>query len=472
MRRGDDGCRALTALALLVGCGSGSADMPDATPLPAWDRGLPPSEVMAGPRDLVPARGIIHLHSPYSHDACDGEPRDEATGAVDEACLADLRAGLCATRMDYAALTDHDDTMADEEFETLLLQRGDDQLVDDVFGAPIANRVMCDDGHDVLLTVGGENPIMPFMLDHHVEGTVQERHDLYNGDDATAVAAFRAAGAVVWIPHSEQRTLAELLDLAPDGLEIYQLHANIDPDIREQYLGLDAGGAFAAVAPFADTNPGGPEPDLALLAFLERNDPSVELWDSLLQLGHRATGSGGTDAHQNALPILLRDGERGDSYRRMMRWFSNVALVEDPDDIGSIEEAIRDGRMFVAFELMGTPEGLDVHIDDGGVAVEIGGSVPAGAGATLEVTLPTVYALDPSLPTPTITARVIKVTGLGPSVVAQGAGPFSVPLDEPGAYRVEVDITPLHLAGYLGNLGPEAAERQLPWIYVSPVYVE
>ena len=42
-------------------------------------------------RGLLPARGIIPLHSPYSHDACDGDPRDEFTGAVDEDCLGDLR---------------------------------------------------------------------------------------------------------------------------------------------------------------------------------------------------------------------------------------------------------------------------------------------------------------------------------------------------------------------------------------------
>ncbi len=28
----------------------------------------------------------------------------------------------------------------------------------------------------------------------------------------------------------------------------------------------------------------------------------------------------GTDAHENSFPIMLRDGERGDSYRRLLRW--------------------------------------------------------------------------------------------------------------------------------------------------------
>src|SRR5688572_2975990 len=124
-------------LLVAVGCGGDddapAADAPaadgaagsDAAPdLPAWDRSLPASEVMGTRRGLEPARGIVHLHSPYSHDACDGEPR-AMDGTVDETCLEDLRRALCDTTMDFAALTDHDATMADEPWdERLFLARG------------------------------------------------------------------------------------------------------------------------------------------------------------------------------------------------------------------------------------------------------------------------------------------------------------------------------------------------------------
>jgi hypothetical protein len=454
-------------LVVLAACGSGGGGDPvDATALPAWERGLPPSSVMGPWRTLEPARGIIHLHSPYSHDACDGEGRDEETGALDEACLADLRAALCETRMDYAALTDHDATMADEAFEDLLLVRGDDQLVRDELDQPVANRIACAGGHRVLLTVGSENPYMPIMLRRHVDGTIEERHAIYDGRTPTDAAAWRAAGAIVWTPHVESKEIDEVRAIAPDGLEVYQLHANIDPDIREDYLGLDGSQAFEDIAQFADTNENGPEPDLALLAFLDPNRPALAMWDELLGEGLRLAPSGGTDAHQNALPITLRDGERGDSYRRMMRWFSSVVLAADRTDLDSVRLGILEGRMFVAFELMGTPAGFDVHAG----ATELGGV--AEPGQTLEVTLPTVHGLDPSLPPPEIVGRVIRVTAEGATVVAEGPGSLSASLDTPGAYRVEVEITPLHLAGYLGNLGPEMAERPLPWIYTSPIYVE
>lgn len=466
-------CSALTLwlpLAAMAACGGDDAAQPDAATVPAWDRGLPPSSVLAAPRGLQAARGIIHLHSPYSHDACDGEPRPG--GAVDEDCLADLRAALCTTRMDYAALTDHDDSMADESFEDLFVRRGDDQLVLDGGGAPIASRLACPDGHRVLVTVGSENPIMPIMLDRHVAGTASERHATYNGDDADTVTAFRTAGATVWIPHTEQRTTSELLTLAPDGIEVYQLHANIDPDIRRDHLGLPASGAITAVLEFADTNPGSPEPDLALLSFLLPSTPALARWDELLAMGRKVAGSGGTDAHQNSLPIMLKDGERGDSYRRMLRWFSNVALVADRSDPAQIEAAVRAGRMYLAFEIMGTPVGFDARAVAGATVTELGGELAASAGATLEVTLPTIHGLAPELPAPEIRARIIRVAAGGPTEVAAGTGPtLSVALDQPGAYRVEVLIRPHHLGPYLGNLGTAYADAEHPWIYASPLYV-
>src|SRR5438067_11991814 len=99
--------------ALLVAACGGSSTKPV---LPAWDKTLPDASVMGVRRGLTPARGIIHLHSPYSHDACDNHPRDATTNAPNEACLEDLRTALCVDKIDFAALTDHDDTMADEDF--------------------------------------------------------------------------------------------------------------------------------------------------------------------------------------------------------------------------------------------------------------------------------------------------------------------------------------------------------------------
>ena len=465
----------LFAVVTFAGCDCGSdAAAPDSGPnLPTLDRGHPPAlESFGERRGLIPARGIIHLHSPLSHDACDGNPRDEDTGAINEPCLADQRAALCDLRIDFASLTEHDASMADEEFDDLFLVRGDDELVNGPGGTPIAKRILCDSGHQVLAFTGGENDLMPIMIESHPAGTVQERHDYYNAGDVAAVTAFRENGGLVVVNHAEGRTLADLELLAPDGMEVYQLHANIDPDIRVEDLGLDASGAIRAVADFADTRPEGPEPDLALISFLEPMTPSLEKWDALLGQGRRIFGTGGTDAHQNALPILLRDEERADSFRRMMRWFSNVALVADPSDPIAVKAAVAEGRFFIAFELFGTPNGFDVHAASATDTAELGAEVLATDGYELRVTVPTVYALDPTLPTPVIRARIIRAGASASTEVAEGSGPtLSVPLDAVAAYRVEILITPHHLGPYLGILGTDHAEREQVWIYSNPIYV-
>ncbi|MBK9032777.1 MAG: hypothetical protein IPL61_16160 [Myxococcales bacterium] len=462
------------ALAALAACGGDDGTTPppiDAAAPPAWQPGLPAAATMGARRGLTPVRGIIHLHSPFSHDACDGNPRPGPGGEIDETCLAHLRAALCTLHIGYAALTDHDASMADEDFATLFSARGSDELIMGANG-PIASRVHCADGHAVLLTVGSENPMMPIMLDRHVPGTVAERHDVYNADTPAAVAAFHDAGALVWIPHTEQRTTAALIPLAPDGIEIYNLHANLDPNIRRDHLGLDPNAAIQAVIAFAEQSPEGPEPDLALLSFLEPSTPALTRWDELLAAGLRVTGSAGTDAHENTLPIMLRDGERGDSYRRMMRWFANVALTTQPDDPVAIEAALAAGRMFVAFELLGTPVGFDLVATAGATTFEMGDEVRADAGATLTLTVPTIADLAATLPAPTIAARVVRIDSAGVAEVASGAGPtLTVALDRPGAYRAEVRMVPRHLGPYLGLLGPAYSERELPWIYANPIYV-
>src|SRR5262245_34035511 len=444
----------------------------DGTPsnmLPEWDKALPPASVIGTgtARGLTPARGIVHLHSPYSHDACDGMPRD-AAGVPNEPCLEHLRAALCSQRIDYAALTDHDASMADEEFATLFNMRGSDQAVM-VNGQQVASRIQCDSSHSVLVTVGGENDLMPIMFDHHVAGTVQERHSIYHGNSPAAVTAMRDAGAMIWVAHTEQHPIDELRTVAPDGIELYNLHANIDPKIRADFLGLEGYTAISAAVEFADTNPGHPEPDLALLSFLSPNLPGLTRWNELLAEGRHVAATAGSDAHENALPVMLADGERGDSYRRVMRWFSNIVLVADPKDPAQIEAALAKGRLFAVFEIMGTPEGFDVVATGGG---ELGDTVTFNATHLL-VKVPTVRGLDPTLPAPEIQATVIRLNAGAATTVASGPGPeLDVELPGPGAYRVEVSIVPHHLGPYLRDLGTAWADQELPWIYTSAIYVE
>jgi hypothetical protein len=460
-------------IGVVVALASGCGGTPDAPPLPAWDKTLPEARVMGSWRGLQPARGIVHLHSPYSHDACDNHPRD-ASGVPNEACLADLRSALCTTRIDFAALTDHDASMADEEFPTLFNMRGTDVAVRNAANEQIASKILCDDGHEVQLTVGGENELMPVMLDRHVPGTVQQRHDTYNAADAAAVAAFHEAGGLAWVAHTESKTLELLRATVPDGLEVYNLHANIDPKIRP-LLGLDPSAAIAAAAEFADTNPGHPEPDLAFISFVSPNQPAITTWNTLLGEGRHLPATAGSDAHENAIPITFADGERGDSYRRVLRWFGNIVMVADPTDPVQIEAALKAGRLFTVFEVLGTPEGLDIRATGPTRTYELGDVIPSSDGAMLSVSVPHVRNLDPALPVPVVHARVLWIetpTGVVTELASTDRDHLDVHIGAPGAYRVEISITPRHLGPYLGDLGPDLAEAELPWIYASPIYVQ
>jgi len=460
----------------VAACGGSSPQPPDSNTsqtLPAWDPTLPDASVIGAPRGLQPSRGIVHLHSPYSHDACDEMPRD-ANGVPNEPCLQDLRRALCVDKIDFAALTDHDASMADEDFPTLFSMRGNDVAIPDASGNQIASKMTCDDGHQVVITVGSENDLMPIMLDRHVTAaTVQERHDIYNADTAAAMAAYRDAGGLGWIAHTEQHELAELDAVLPDGIEVYNLHANIDPDIRRDYLGLPADGAISAALQFADTADGHPEPDLALLGFLDENQPAIARWNALLAEGKHIPATAGSDAHQNALPVILADGERGDSYRRVLRWFSNIVYVTDPHDPVQIKAALQAGRMFAVFELLGTPSNFNAYADDGaGAELPLGSQIAATSPSTFVLDVPTVRNLDPSLPAPEVRAKILHVDATGEHEVASGAGPQLSVSMEPGAYRAVVYMTPHHLGPYLGTtLGPGYAEREIPWIYTSPIYV-
>ena len=462
----------LLAAALTLGCSGGGDPPPAGSPAPRpWQRLATPTSALPATRGLRPARGIVHAHSPYSHDACDGEGLTP-DGAPDPACAADLRRGMCDAAADFVFLTDHAEHMAAAPFEDLLFLGEGDAPVLSPAGDVIGNRLACADGRRVLVTAGTENALMSLGLERHLPGDPAAREALYRGDDAATAQALRDAGALVWIPHTESRAPEYLREQPFDGIEIYNLHAAIDPDIRAESLGLDGFAAVAGILPFTKLSPEDPEPDLAFLGFFEDLPRYAEIWDALLP-ERRVPGVAGTDVHQNTFPGTLRDEERGDGYRRLMRWFSNVALVEDGAELtpAALKAALRDGRSYVAFEILGVPAGFDLHAEDvgaGGAVVEVGGAAPAGARVVARA--PAMLDPDPAVPAPEITMRLLRVTAAGTEVVAEGAD-VAVEAAAPGVYRAEVRITPHHLRPYLGPT-PDGYIKSYPWVISNPIYVE
>ncbi|MGE0788986.1 MAG: hypothetical protein AB7S26_25160 [Sandaracinaceae bacterium] len=429
-----------------------------------WPNALPATTEMRRGRRL--ARSIVHLHSPLSHDACDGA--GWVDGALADAdCLSHFRAALCALHIDTAMVTDHVPHLDEVTIEQALWMSGEDEPVMATDGSIIASRMACPDGHRVLLTVGSENRLMPLLLQRHPGTDPASMNSAYEDDTTESRAALRAAGALIWQAHTEQRTVPELMASELDGLELYNLHANVAPDIRQDYLGLEPADFVGDLLLFARSGSSLP-PDLAVLSFLSRNQPALDKWDEMLAGGVHIAGSGGCDAHENTFTMLLTDGERADSYRRMMFWIQNNLLVDDVTPDG-VRDALANERFFVTTPVFGDPLGFDFVADDGSATFEMGESVTVGA--TLRVMRPSLPDGFPNDPPPAISVHLFRSTASGAEEVAMDTGAtLEHVTTQSGAYRVEVRMTPNHAMPYLTGRAATLV-REVTWVYSNPIYV-
>jgi hypothetical protein len=464
---------ALASAACLAGACRAAAGGTGAT---AWPDTLPAASAFGAPRGLAPVRAVLHVHSVYSHDACDEAPVDEA-GRPDEACLARFKQAICTARLGAVFLTEHDRRLveADSLADALLLREGDARVLAD--GELRASRIACPSGAgSALLFPGAENQLMPIGLDSLPRGTREARRAFYDADTAGTADVYRGYGAVVLLPHPEDEPLATIAALDPDGIEIYNPHANFAFKHRV-HQGLSRFGAILDILPFYLRTTAA-HPDLALLPMFRANRAAIDRWDALLSSGRDVFGFGASDAHENSLPWQMADGDRGDSYERMLPWVTNVLLVRgigpegagDPvaaGDVVGIEQAVRAGRFYVVLEAWGTPDGFDFRLDGPGGVAEMGSAVALAPGQRLVVELPRVAGAV-GQPAPEIRARLYRVEGGRRTIVAESSQRIEHPVRASGAYRVEVGIVPRHLEHWLGGPG---YLREVPWIYGNPIRV-
>ncbi|MGC6493728.1 MAG: hypothetical protein ACON5B_12915 [Myxococcota bacterium] len=426
-------------------------------PVGIWNGELPATSSVAAPRGQVWMRTAIHVHSPYSHDACDGQGWQP--DGLNEACHADLYRAFCSVRLDAAMLTDHPDYGDTVPLQERLLA-GAEMVMRD--GSWWGGSWACDGApHDVWVTTGFEDTLMPVGLRTEVSPDEARRHDLLNRDDDVAFEAMRAGQGTVMLAHTEGRdleTLFEYQDRGLQGVEVFNVHAAFSPDIREEDLGLEPFGWAEGIGPFVQQQPG-LEPDLLFLSVLEAQTPSLERFDALLARGPMMPTLG-SDAHQNVLPTLLSDGERVDSYRRTLRFGTTWFLAGERSPQG-LDEAVAAGRSHVVFELLGTPRGFDLALETAGTFVEVGGT---GGPGTLVVGCPLLADGSPrGEEDPEIAVRVFRDGELW----AAGCGRHPV---GPGVYRVEVHQVPHHLRPFLGDVADLLIVSR-PWIISGAVHV-
>jgi hypothetical protein len=375
---------------------------------------------------------------------------------------------VCASQDDFFFLTDHGDSFRDNEFPSVLLF---DQAKGDVLvtrgGSPVANRLQCPSGSTALVMAGTETGAMPVGLEAHVGAPGMRDY----GDTGNAqLDAFHGVNGVNLVAHTEDWTAQELIDMHLDGFEMFNMHRNA----------LKNGGVAAElVLNYVDKGllDGFPHPDLFLAAFNLDDDVYLTTWGTVLARGARRVTTMGSDCHQNSFPQKLQDGERIDSYRRMMAAFSNHLLVRPKADgtwdDAELKDALRAGRNFGVFEFLGYAEGFDVFaLEASGAVKELGDTARLANGVTLVASVPRVRDLDPAGEQPVLALVVFKAREGGWDEVGRAtAGTLELPLTAAGAYRVEVRMVPKHLRPW-GNARKAWFGAERPWVMSSALYVE
>jgi hypothetical protein len=478
--------------------------------------GEPPHPPTRAERGLAEVRAIIHLHSAFSHDACDEAYEKSGNTEVPWTCVRRMKAALCQERIGVAFMTDHPSFMREQPFEDLLYaepEAGDIVLADGE-GTPWGVTFACPAGGGgldgrVTLVAGFEGPhTMPIGLRRHFANPAfygTRFSDSTPDEELSALTAeVRAVGGRVSIAHSEETDLSWQTIARHDvtAMELYNFHANFNQVLLEG----DLFGALSAIDVFLGQGPEAPPADLVGLALLDAYPlAALEKWRNV-NSERPITAIAGSDVHENVLlpalgpsiildelaldapnvakalevggPIILSDGERIDAYERIFRWVQNRVLVDaDADPLLAVEDAIDRGRVLVVFEMLGDVDGIELFAElaDGSLA-EMGATVPAGS---------TLWIRTPNAPVPgrnatwteggaaEITTHLVHTAAQVSEVVLSLDGPgrwHSLALTKPGSYQLEVTLVPRHLAGVL-KARADLSEREYRWVETNAVRV-
>jgi len=427
-------------------------------------------------------RAITHFHSPYSFDACDGKGY-HSEGDIDLSCLHDAKYALCENHINFTFVTDHVEHVSETSYDTLLLNENGDTLVQNGGGKNVATEIHCADGFSPIMAPGLEGQLLALGMEDHTSADVATRQATYGADDAAAQTALRGVNALVGIPHTESRDTNALIALQPDFIEIYNLHANLDPKIRKKWLGKKPFDKIAKFLNYLVDPYNSLHADYIFTDIFEMNQVYFDKWNALLAAGtgsnHYTTGVGGLDSHENIFSQHASDGQRLDAHRRMTRFFNNFVITPN-DTIPAIKDAIKNGHVFFVVEGLGTPEKFDFHGVVSGTVVEMGSdqmNVVFPATSSLYFHTPEVYGDFPGMDgddKPEIWAElhfIDSVTGKETILKRVDGADSEINYPDPptGYYRVHAFMKPHHLKKYLFD--QDHADEPYTWIISNPIRV-
>jgi hypothetical protein len=450
-------------------------------------------------RGYLDLRGLIHFHNVHSWDACDKTPL--INGQLNTDCYQQFRGDFCEAQIDFLFMSDHGSNFVTTEFpgseppgsmemdNTLLYtpSMGDQLLTRN--GAPVANKAFCSDKRQHLIVAGDEgNNLMSVGLESHVapaDATGAAREAIYgiSTNETTfpanvpaitsAIQTIQSHGAVVFISHPEDVTEQMLATYPIDGFEMYNLHANA---LFTEYGSTHLLELITNLSPGGDPDQVPTNPNTVFLDIFSEDPNYMTRWAYVASQGQRRTMILGSDAHQNAIPEIMSDGERGDRYRRVMEWFSNHALVT-PNQDGSwddtnVKASLKAGRVYGVFEALGYPVGFDYHATAGSQVIEMGGQIALTSAPVLSVKLPEIQNFNNARQSPAFTARILRADGENWDEVASGSTSLTFTPTQSGAYRAEIREVPYHLREDVGPVANQYLLHDYVWIYSNSIYVQ
>jgi len=371
-------------------------------------------------------RGTCHSHSELSHDSVVSFPE-----ILEAAQTADIS---------FMCMSDHcDDGKADYSLQE--------------------NGVFL----DILFVPGYEmsNGFMPWGLPHD---TV-----LDCGEEPAALAQRIAdAGGVLFIAHSEEPRDWDLPQIT--GMEIYNIHT----DFKDENLVELLPDIIFSLNKY---------PDQVMRLLFDRQTEILELWDDLNK-DRFIVGIGANDAHENTgyqgfyteedsfVLLTTYDVELGewqlntvtrtllrwafgplepgkglfridlDPYERSLRYVNNHVLAENLTE-EDIVDALRNGRSFVAFDMIADARGFVYFADDGQRKYVMGEEAPMSEGLVLRAASP---------------HRVrFRLVANGEVIDTQEGREYEYTVPYPGKYRLEAELSVL--------------DEWVPWVYTNPIVV-
>ncbi len=416
------------------------------------------------------ARVITHYHSPYSYDACDYKTKGSHLNSA--TCLGHLKKAMCDNHVDFLFLSDHPENMQYYEMSDLLLYEAGDELIYEN-GTPYANRIAyCKNGFKPTILVGFESKLMGLGLKNHISSDIEVRKTKYAAEDlATRNELQATTDALVFIPHTESRSVDLIESLNPDGIEIYNIHANVDPKIRKKDLKISpfehlAGILTHLIDPYRTLNA-----DFMFLHFFDIPSVYFKTWNQLIARGLKIAGIPGTDSHENIFPQKASDNERIDSHRRMTRFVSNYVITNNLE-VASVKQALKTGSSWVVFEGFGTPTQMQFHINN---TSQCGTTVTLAQPLLAQLTIPSLHPSSPQKnDAPEIRGSIKHIDTNGrEKILLEGSQPnttLTVPVYEPGAIRAEIMIRPKHLASFLGDFA-FLSQKEFYWVITNHIYI-